>query len=47
MTSSFTRTVVRFAPSPNGTDIAYGLEYNGPNSSVLRIYDPVRNTTLA
>ncbi len=37
----------QFAPSPNGTYIAYGLEDNGPNSSVLRIYDAVRNTTLA
>ena len=37
----------QFAPSPNGNYIAYGLEDAGPNSSVLRIYDAVRNTTVA
>ncbi len=37
----------QFAPSPNGNYIAYGLEYAGPDTSMLRIYDAVRNTTLA
>lgn len=37
----------QFAPSPNGTYIAYGLEDAGPDSSVMRIYDSVRNTTLS
>ncbi len=37
----------QFSPSPNGSYIAYGLEYAGPDTSTLRIYDAVRNTTLA
>ena len=37
----------QFAPSLDGNYIAYGLEYAGPDTSTLRIYDAVRNTTLA
>jgi prolyl oligopeptidase len=37
----------QFAPSLDGNYIAYGIEYAGPDTSTLRIYDAVRNTTLA
>jgi prolyl oligopeptidase len=36
----------QFAPSLDGNYIAYGLEYAGPDTSTLRIYDAVRNVTL-
>jgi prolyl oligopeptidase len=36
----------QFAPSQDGNFIVYGLEYAGPDTSTLRIYDAVRNTTL-
>ncbi len=37
----------QFVPSADGNYIAYGLEYAGPDTSTLRIYDTVRNTTLS
>jgi prolyl oligopeptidase len=37
----------QFAPSLDGNYVAYGIEYAGPDTSTLRIYDAVRNTTLA
>jgi prolyl oligopeptidase len=37
----------QFAPSPDGNYVAYGLEYAGPDTSTLRIYDAIHNVTLA
>jgi prolyl oligopeptidase len=37
----------QLAPSPDGNYVAYGLADQGPDSSVLRIYDTVRNRTLS
>jgi prolyl oligopeptidase len=37
----------QFTPAVDGTFVAYGMEYAGPNTSTLRIYDAVRHTTLS
>jgi prolyl oligopeptidase len=36
----------QFAPSPDGAYVAFGLADNGPDSSVLRVFDAVRHEPL-
>jgi prolyl oligopeptidase len=37
----------QIAPSPDGAFVAFGLADNGPDSSVLRVYDTVRGQPLS